>query len=62
MYAIRSYYVKDYQLEASLIGKRGGPLHIIACLKTATESQAAKFLGFPDATLVAAPFGRNNFV
>lgn len=50
-------FLKDHQLEESLTGDRGGPLHIIACHKTATESQAAKFLGFPDATLVAAPFG-----
>jgi len=50
-------FLRDHQLESSLTGKRGGPLHIIACHKTATESQAAKILGFPDATLVAAPFG-----
>lgn len=50
-------FLKDYQLDASLTGTRGGPLHIIACHKSATESQAAKILGFPDATLVAAPFG-----
>ena len=40
-----------------LTGKRGGPVHVIACHKTATESQAARLLGFPDATLVSAPFG-----
>lgn len=50
-------FLRDYQLASNLTGKRGGPLHIIACHKTATESQAAKLLGFPDATLVAAPFG-----
>lgn len=50
-------FLRDHQLEPNLTGKRGGPLHIIACHKTATESQAAKLLGFPDATLVAAPFG-----
>lgn len=37
--------------------KCGGPLHIIACHRTATESQATKLLGFPDATVVSAPFG-----
>jgi hypothetical protein len=50
-------FLRDHQLEPKLTGKRGGPLHIIACHKTATESQATKLLGFPDATLVAAPFG-----
>jgi hypothetical protein len=35
----------------------GGPLHVIACHRTATETQAMKLLGFPDATIVAAPFG-----
>lgn len=50
-------FLRDHLLEATLTGKRGGPLHIIACHKTATESQAAKLLGFPDATLVTGPFG-----
>ena len=34
-----------------------GPLHIIACHRGATETQATKLLGFPDATVVSAPFG-----
>jgi hypothetical protein len=34
-----------------------GPIHIIACHRTATESQAASMLGFPDATVVSGPFG-----
>ena len=34
-----------------------GPMHIIGCHKGVTENQAATFLGYPDATLVAAPFG-----
>jgi len=50
-------FLRDYQHAALLTGKRGGPIHIIACQKTATESQASKLLGFPDATLVTAPFG-----
>lgn len=50
-------FLRDHLLKPNLAGKRGGPLHIIACHKTATESQAAKLLGFPDATLIAAPFG-----
>jgi hypothetical protein len=50
-------FLRDHLLAAHLTGKRGGPLHVIACHKTATESQAAKLLGFPDATIIAAPFG-----
>lgn len=38
-------------------GKPAGPLHLVACLKTITETQAMRQLGFPDATIVAAPFG-----
>jgi hypothetical protein len=41
----------------ALTGKRSGPVHVIACHKTATESQATKLLGFPDATVVTPPFG-----
>jgi hypothetical protein len=50
-------FLRDHLLATNLAGKRGGPLHIIACHKNATESQASKLLGFPDATMVAAPFG-----
>lgn len=50
-------FLRDHQLASALTKQCGGPVHIIACHKTATESQAAKLLGFPDATLVAAPFG-----
>ena len=38
-------------------GSRGGPVHVIACHKTATEAQATKLLGVSDATVVSAPFG-----
>lgn len=50
-------FLNDYLSAPHLTGSQGGPLHIIACHKTATENQAAKLLGFPDATLVTAPFG-----
>lgn len=50
-------FLRDHLLASNLKGKRGGPLHVIACHKTATETQAAKLLGFPDATFVTAPFG-----
>jgi hypothetical protein len=35
----------------------GGPVHIIACHKGVTEAQAQRLLGFPNATIVNAPFG-----
>jgi len=34
-----------------------GPIHLIGCHKSITESQARRILGFPDATIVKAPFG-----
>jgi hypothetical protein len=37
--------------------KATGPVHLIACHKTVTEAQALRLLGFPDATIVSAPFG-----
>jgi hypothetical protein len=37
--------------------KAAGPVHLIACHKTVTEAQALRLLGFPDATVVSAPFG-----
>lgn len=50
-------FLRDHELASDLTKKRGGPVHVIACHKTATESQATKLLGFPDATVVNAPFG-----
>jgi hypothetical protein len=34
-----------------------GPVHIIACQRTATEKQATDLLGFPDAIVVTTTFG-----
>lgn len=50
-------FLRDHEDASVLKGKRGGPVHVIACHRTATETQAAKLLGFPDATLVSGPFG-----
>jgi hypothetical protein len=50
-------FLKDYSLEKTFAGKKAGPFHIIACHKSATEIQATRLLGFPDATVVNAPFG-----
>jgi hypothetical protein len=35
----------------------GGPVHVIACHKGVTATQAQRMLGFPNATVVNAPFG-----
>ncbi len=50
-------FLRDHELSASLKQGRGGPLHVIACHKGATETQAMRLLGFPDAVVVNAPFG-----
>lgn len=50
-------FLHDHELAESLINGIGGPLHVIACYKSATEMQAIKLLGFPDATVVTTLFG-----
>jgi len=50
-------FLRDYQIAAKLPKGIDGPVHVIACQKTVTESQALKQLGFPDAIVVSAPFG-----
>ena len=48
-------FLRDHELSPFLKANRGGPVHIIACHKTATEAQATKLLGFPDATMRQNP-------
>lgn len=50
-------FLRDHTLEPLLKGGRGGPVHLIACHKGITEASALRLLGFPDATVVTAPFG-----
>lgn len=50
-------FLRDHLVANALNEGRGGPVHIIACFKNATETQARKLLGFPDATVVPTPFG-----
>lgn len=38
-------------------GDLAGPVHLIACHKSCTESQIFSFLGHPDVYIVQAPFG-----
>jgi hypothetical protein len=50
-------FLKDHLLASAIPDKCGGPVHIIACHKSATENQAATLLGFHDAMIIPAPFG-----
>ena len=50
-------FLKDHLSIQDAPKNADGPVHLIGCHKTITESQAQKCLGFPDATLVTAPFG-----
>lgn len=50
-------FLLDHKLHGALASGDGGPMHIVACYKGATESQALKMLGFPDATVVPGRFG-----
>lgn len=44
-------------LHADALDNAVGPLHLIACHRGATETQATALLGFADATVVSASFG-----
>jgi hypothetical protein len=50
-------FLMDHTFHDQLTGGDGGPLHLVACYKSVTESQALKMLGFPDATVVPGRFG-----
>ena len=50
-------FLHDHNYAKYLVPGVGGPLHLIFCHKAATETQAIKLLGFPDATIVSPPFG-----
>lgn len=50
-------FLRDHELCAELPPHAAGPVHLIACQKGVTESQALRQLGFPDAIAVSAPFG-----
>lgn len=50
-------FLRDYRLSAELTPPRIGPVHVIACHRSITETQAIRQLGFPDAVIVNAPFG-----
>jgi hypothetical protein len=50
-------FQRDHTLQPVLDGRGAGPLHIFACHRPVTETQAVRQLGFPDATVVRPPFG-----
>jgi hypothetical protein len=50
-------HLEDHLLVKRLASVDGGPVHLITCHKTVTSAQSQKMLGFPNATVVAAPFG-----
>lgn len=49
-------YLNDHKLVEVMDGLPG-PLHVVACARGVTEAQAVRMLGFPDATIIKAPFG-----
>ncbi len=49
-------FLRDHE-HISSMARAAGPVHLIGCNRTVTETQAATLLGFPDASIVAAPFG-----
>jgi hypothetical protein len=50
-------HLADHVWIGPLTKADGGPVHVIACHKGVTEAQAQRMLGFPNATVVNAPFG-----
>lgn len=50
-------FLKDFLCADALKSSVAGPVHVIACHKSVTESQAMALLGFPDATIVSGSFG-----
>lgn len=49
-------FLRDCELAHELTAA-AGPVHVIGCQKSATETQAISLLGFPDATVITDPFG-----
>lgn len=49
--------VRELDAEIKKTQATAGPIHLIACHKGVTETQAVKMLGYPNATIISAPFG-----
>ena len=50
-------FLKDHEHTENWNASIQGPVHLIACQKGVTETQAVRQLGFPDAIVVSASFG-----
>jgi Domain of unknown function (DUF4062) len=52
-------FLKDHEKCESMDEAKcfGGPVHLIGCNRSATETQALKLIGFPDAIVVSHNFG-----
>jgi hypothetical protein len=51
-------FLRDHRHQELLNkNKSKGPVHIVGCHRAITEAQALRILGFPDATVISAPFG-----
>ena len=50
-------HLSDHLLSNELSRFAGGPVHLVACHKSTSESHAVRMLGFPKATVVSGPFG-----
>src|SRR5205085_10590710 len=49
--------LRDHESVGVLQNGEAGPIHVVACHRGISESQAIKLLGFPDAVIVSPPFG-----
>ncbi len=51
--------LRDYRWASYMEGDDEvvGPVHLFACHKAVSETQAMALLGYPDATIVSPPFG-----
>lgn len=54
---VNQLFLRDYEHASDLQQGLLGPVHLVACHRSATEAQAVRQLGFPDATVVSTPFG-----
>ena len=50
-------YLRDHEIPLKGAGDAVGPVHIIACHKSCSESQVSSFMGHPDLFIVQVPFG-----
>jgi len=54
---VNQLFLHDYEHASELREGLAGPVHLVACHRSATEAQAVRQLGFPDATVLSTPFG-----